>query len=562
MVHSVRTTKKIGSRGWSSFALAIIILLLISLTLWWESPPATKGADAEGHEFSAERAFKHVEVIAQHPHPVGSAENEKVRQYLLQQMEELGLNPKVDIYPWTIKRNDITESFDLHNIIGVLKGSQGGKVLMLTAHYDSTPFGPGANDDAVGVAALLETARALQAGPQLANDVWFVLTDGEEPGLLGATAFWNEGNYRETIGLVANFEARGSKGPAIMFQTSNDNGTLISEFASFAPAPVSNSLVGEIYKTMPNDTDLTVSLKAGIPGLNFAHADGWDKYHSPLDTPEYVSLATLQHHGDNALAAAKHFGNVDLSDVASANRVYFNWFGILIHYPQSMVLPLTLLLCAMWVFSLIFYIRKETVSLKGVASGLLAIVAGILLSLAAAYIYYKVIDVLGILKPEQGSPAPAVNPTFYNIGIVLLALFVYLIVTRFFKRRVNEMEMVLSGMLFFILLLVGTTWFLPGASYLFALPLCVHAIVVGCAMRRKHPAGMLNRAWAIILCAILPITLFTSLFHLLFTAMPLSSNIVCAALCSILFALLHPMMLRFISVRPPEHRADYSIISG
>ena len=50
------------------------------------------------------------------------------------------------------------------------------------AHYDSVPFGPGAADDGAGVVTLLETARALKAGPPLKNDVIFLFTDGEEAG--------------------------------------------------------------------------------------------------------------------------------------------------------------------------------------------------------------------------------------------------------------------------------------------------------------------------------------------------------------------------------------------
>ena len=51
----------------------------------------------------------------------------------------------------------------------------------LVAHFDSDPTTPGANDDAAGVAAILETARVLLSGPPLRNDVILLFTDGEEP---------------------------------------------------------------------------------------------------------------------------------------------------------------------------------------------------------------------------------------------------------------------------------------------------------------------------------------------------------------------------------------------
>jgi acetylornithine deacetylase/succinyl-diaminopimelate desuccinylase-like protein len=49
-----------------------------------------------------------------------------------------------------------------------------------------------AGDDSAGIAAILETVRALRAGGPLAHDVIVFFTDGEEPGMLGAAAFVRE----------------------------------------------------------------------------------------------------------------------------------------------------------------------------------------------------------------------------------------------------------------------------------------------------------------------------------------------------------------------------------
>lgn len=83
---------------------------------------------------------------------------------------------------------------------------------------------------------------------------------------------------------------------------------------------------------MPNNTDLNVSIEAGIPRLDFAYIGGWDKYHAADDTPENVSLASLQHHGENALAVAQRFGSMSLDNLNETDRVYFNWLGLLVHY--------------------------------------------------------------------------------------------------------------------------------------------------------------------------------------------------------------------------------------
>src|SRR5690606_26753261 len=72
----------------------------------------------------------------------------------------------------------------VHNVSAVIEGTAPTGRIVLAAHYDSVPSGPGAADDGAGVAAILEAARALQAGGPPENDVVLLLTDGEERGLL------------------------------------------------------------------------------------------------------------------------------------------------------------------------------------------------------------------------------------------------------------------------------------------------------------------------------------------------------------------------------------------
>ncbi|SYX84279.1 M28 family peptidase [Paenibacillus alvei] len=533
---------------WSALGIAVICIMLVLATLWSEQPPAPKGENAPIEQFSAERAMKHVRAIAQLPHPSGSLENERVRTYLVEQMELLGLQPNVNTYPWRGQFNGISESFELHNIIGVHKGTKPGKALMLTAHYDSTPFGPGANDDAVGVAALLETARILQASPSMDRDIWFVLTDGEEKGLLGAEAFWFDNKVREQIGLVVNFEARGSRGPSIMFQSSRDNGKLISEFASFAVSPVSTSLLGDLYLTMPNETDLTVSLNAGIPGLNFGYIDGWDKYHSEQDTPDNVSMATLQHHGENALAAAKQFGSMDLEQLNGSDRVYFNWFTMLLHYPASWSIPMSILIGIGWLFCIAVFFKKRTITLKGMALSFLLTLGSIIASVVIAYLVF--VGIMYIGSSEAGMPLqPASIPAQVNLAFVLIALLVHLVFTRLTRHRVNVLEMILTGMLFYFLLLIVVLGRIPGASYLFLLPLLIHCIVIGCTLHKRNPIIVLQRPWVSLVFALAPLTLTTSLFHVLYTGMPLQITLFTTILCVLILTLLQPLMTSLTMVR-------------
>ena len=205
--------------------------------------------------------------------------------------EALGLNPDVQEFNGRLTTKYIDADIQLTNILGVIKGTGSGKPLLLMSHYDSVPTGPGANDASVSVASLLETARAIQAGPPPQNDIWILLTDGEE-GSAGAEVFFRDPHLE--VGMIANFEARGSKGSSFMFQTSDSNSRIIEEYAQAVSNPVSNSLLVDLYKQLPNDTDLTVALEHGLPGLNFAYGDGWVAYHTPMDNTENVSLETMR----------------------------------------------------------------------------------------------------------------------------------------------------------------------------------------------------------------------------------------------------------------------------
>ena len=214
-----------------------------------------------------------------------------------------------------------------------------------SAHYDSAPEAPGAGDDAAGVAAILETVRALKKGPQLANDVIVLITDGEENCLCGAIAFAEDSKARDEVGLVLNFEARGSRGPSYMFETSDRNGWMLREFARSAPHPTASSFSGAIYRLMPNSTDLTAFKNAGMKGLNFAFVEGVENYHQPSDTVANLDPRSVQHHGSYALALTRAFGNLDLSLAASEpDAVYFNVMGpSLVVYPGSWAVPLMML---------------------------------------------------------------------------------------------------------------------------------------------------------------------------------------------------------------------------
>ncbi len=195
----------------------------------------------------------------------------------------------------------------------------------------------------------------LRAGPALRNDVLFVITDGEEDGLLGASAFVAENPAAKDVRVVVNFEARGNAGESQMFETSAGNGRLVQIFAQASPHPSGSSLTYEIYKHMPNDTDMTVFKKAGAAGLNFAFIGHWEAYHTPLDNAGVLDRGSLQQHGENALSLARRFGNADLTQLEDRDSVYFSIPGnFFAHYSSRFIWPLVIV-CGVLLFGVIFY---------------------------------------------------------------------------------------------------------------------------------------------------------------------------------------------------------------
>lgn len=282
--------------------------------------------------FSAARAFSDVEQIAQRPHPTGSPDLIRVRAYLVGRLAALGMNPTVRS---GIARPPRGEARLVHNIAGVLPGTDSAlPAIMLMSHYDSVATGPGAGDDAAGVAAALEIARAVKAAGPRRRDLIVLITDGEEAGLLGATAFFKDDALAKRVGLIINMEARGNSGRAVMFETHRDAAPLIARLNRAGAMKGASSLMPDLYRRLPNDTDLSPALKAGHMGLNLAFFGGQAHYHQPTDTPANLDRASLQHLGGQALAAVLALIDDPAPPGRAADQTYADILGgPVVQYP-------------------------------------------------------------------------------------------------------------------------------------------------------------------------------------------------------------------------------------
>ena len=321
--------------------LAIGTLVVLAALVMWaktaERPPSPAPASAPKTQFSAERAWGHLKQIAGgDPTPIGSAGGDEIRDYLVDELSALGLDVEVQKGVGARTFEADTVAGRVENVVVTLPGRDPTGRVFLAAHYDTTFGTPGASDDKAAVAAILETARALRSAEKLRNDVVLLLTDGEEPGLLGAESLVEQHPYGAEGGVVLNWEATGNAGPSVLFETSAGNAALIEEFAASVPHPVGEAAMAELYGLSSQNTDFTVFEEAGFTGLNFAFIDGRAYYHNPRDTVANFDPASMQHHGANMLALARAFGERDLDRLDSEpNATFFTPLGYVFTYPRG-----------------------------------------------------------------------------------------------------------------------------------------------------------------------------------------------------------------------------------
>jgi Peptidase family M28 len=548
MAVPIQGTKRKPNKHTNMFVIFLIFTFLFVLSFLQDSSPKPVSENAPAIEFSAERAMKHIREIAREPHPTGSEANEKVMTYIQSQLKELGVEPIIQKemlsdYSSSIPGVNYSRYTDVYNIVGKLPGTNSTKAVMLTAHYDSVPNSPGANDDAAGVAALLETLRVLKEGPPLQNDIVFLITDGEEIGLLGARAYWysEQSPFRDEIGLVVNFEARGTKGPSLMFQTSSENGWLIRHFAESVKYPVSSSMMGDMYALMPNDTDMTISNQAGISGVNFAFGDGWTGYHTMQDSIENVSLSTLQHHGVNALATAKQFGNADLSETKEADRVYFNLLGLLIHYPKSWVNLFTLVAIALFLYTAVMGIRLRVIKVGQLVLGFFGVIGGLIVSIVASYGLWYIAERLWGYKLQVFNGATYYH-IWFELSFIFLTIGICFAIWGLMRSKVSTLNFWFAGQLIWTILLVVISIWLPGGSYLPLWPLIIQLIIVIIALHSKSSEQIIKHPIMLLFIAAGPIVLWTSIVRMIFVFMPIETNVYVIGVVALLLVILFPII--------------------
>ena len=331
-------------------ALALLAACLALVHHRLEPPPALP-VDAPAERFSAGRALERLARLVgdDQPHPVGSAAAERVRGQLLAEFTALGLAGEAQRALACSARGASCGA--VGNVLARLPGRVEGPAVLVSAHHDSVPAGPGAGDDGAGVAAVLELARALSLGPAPRNPVVFLLVDGEEAGLLGAQAFVDEHRWAKHIGVAVNLDAGGTRGVTSITRTSPGNALMLDAFAEVA-VPYGASVIGAVYGLTPYDTDFSVYNRAEIRSIDLGFGEDKAHYHTPLDRLGNLDPASVQHLGDTALALVRRLADADLDAAPDGERVFLDALGLaMIAWPAPWTAGLALLAVLLMAFA-------------------------------------------------------------------------------------------------------------------------------------------------------------------------------------------------------------------
>ena len=297
------------TRSARDFGLVLTVLAMLALFAVKDLlvMPGQPPARVEAGAFDTHRALGRLARILgdQRPHPVDTAANDAVRGRLIAELRAIGLNPQVHeasdcrAHP----RARTVSCSHVRNILASIGPVQGPR-LLLNAHYDSTPTGPGASDDGIGVATLLEVASLMRATPPK-RPVTFLFNEGEEYGLNGASAFAASDPLAREVDSLINIESRGVSGPATMFETSTPNGPAIADYANATRRPSANSISTDMATLIPNTTDVEEWKPLGWKTLSYAIIGNETRYHSPGDTVASLDRASLNQMGNEVLAATR-----------------------------------------------------------------------------------------------------------------------------------------------------------------------------------------------------------------------------------------------------------------
>jgi len=230
-----------------------------------------------------------------------AAERDRTRTYLIKSLRQLGWKPKLQPFEGGV------------NIFTQRQGTDpAAGAILVAAHYDTVPTSPGADDNASGVAVVLEVARLLGSRPT-PRTLQLVFFDQEEQGLLGSRAFVaSKADLENLQGVIvmdmvgfACYTAGCQKYPSgLPIVPPSERGDFLAVVGDMEHAPLLNAFQQSEEASLPSVFALPVPLKGTLlpDTLRSDHAPFWYQgvgavlltdtanlrtphYHQPSDTP-------------------------------------------------------------------------------------------------------------------------------------------------------------------------------------------------------------------------------------------------------------------------------------
>lgn len=479
--------------------LSVFLLLLGAFAFKGSlvEPPSPPAQVASG-QFDTARALARLKRILgdQRPHSVDTEANDAVRDRLVAELWATGLTPLVREADdcQTSARHRVVSCSHVRNVVASI-GPETGRRLLLNAHYDSSPAGPGAADDGIGVATLLEVAAVLKARPP-ARPITFLFNEGEEFGLNGAGAFAAQDPLAASVDTLINIEARGVAGPATMFETNMPNGPAVNAYARSSQRPNANSIATDMATLIPNTTDVEVFKARGWKTLSYAIIGNETRYHTSGDTVEALSRASLYHMGSEVLAATRVMIRPD-PEAGSARMVFTDIAGRLF-----VALPLQFALAALGILAIaaLSIGWKSGALTRPFAVVVLAWFAGVALAALVGWVF-------GLMRPGAFWRASPLLPYLAIYAVVLTAQMVVLarIAVGIERHRLRAAAWLLT-----LGVGGGATIVLPGASIFFIAAPAV--AIAGQLANRKTPQVATMLFW---LAAAIQLLMFSQLLAML-----------------------------------------------
>jgi hypothetical protein len=480
--------------------------------------PAAEGTPPAA-AFSAARAQAHVRALAVAPRPVGSPANLQARDYLVDQLRALGLEPEVQTEMVQTLSSDLTANVRVtlarvRNVVvkkrGIVAGHSRKPAVLALAHYDSGGTTLGAADGAASSAALLEALRVLQAGPPLENDLLVVFTDGDAGQALGTRGFVQAHPWASRARVALRFDNLGNRGPLELIGADRADGFTLKAWASRAPQPQGSSFMGELYAGQPQHEGAVLLAEKGPAVLHLATTAG------PLggglwDIPERLDQASLQHQGDTMLALLRHFGGGTLPEPGTRGQVFFGLplLGIL-HYPYLLVWPLAALACVLCVAVCRAGMRRGGVEPTDIVHGAFGFLMTAVLATAAAWLCREALPGLaprfdaGLLA---GGPGLDAGVRWQLLAFTLLPAAFFIGLQRHLQKRIGTLATALGAICVLTIALLGICWAAPGASYVLSWPLLAAQAALLALSGRRAQGWTIARKRTVLLLAAAPAAL-------------------------------------------------------